>query len=210
MTSFFKKIRKNNKGFTLIELLVTIVIFVLLTSIVLFSQNSFNNSILLNNLAYDISLTIKQAQTYGVSVREASSTSATPFPSYGVYFNIDKSSAQYLTPSDFIIFAYPKIGPLPFFNGSNNCPSDDSQCVQKYSIRNGSYISSLCAGSENNCLNTSQLIILFQRPKPDAFIYTDNNSSIQAGNYAKITISSATGATTSVVITSIGQIYVKK
>src|SRR3989338_6906440 len=59
-----------NRGFTLVELLVTLSLFVVLTTIVLFSQQKFNGSILLTNLAYDVALTIRQAQTFGVNVRE--------------------------------------------------------------------------------------------------------------------------------------------
>src|SRR3989338_7579467 len=62
-----------NRGFTLVELLVTLSLFVVLTTIVLFSQSKFNGSILLTNLAYDVAITVRQAQTYGVNVRETSS-----------------------------------------------------------------------------------------------------------------------------------------
>ena len=80
---------RKNKGFTLIELLVTITIFVILTGVVLLSQNSFDNSILIKNLAYDISLTIREAQDYGVDVNE-SQYSTNPFTPYGVYFNLNR------------------------------------------------------------------------------------------------------------------------
>lgn len=84
---------KQNKGFTLIELLVTITIFVILTGVVLFSQTGFNNTILLKNLAYDISLTVRQAQNYGVDVNESKLIS-NPFAPFGVYFNLNTSSGS--------------------------------------------------------------------------------------------------------------------
>ena len=50
------KIKKHNlnKGFTLVELLVTIVIFVIITGVVLINSNKFDNTILLDNLGYDV------------------------------------------------------------------------------------------------------------------------------------------------------------
>ena len=51
---------------------------------------------------------------------------------------------------------------------------------------------------------------MFKRPKPDALIYAGNDKTKPWGQ-AKITISSADGsAESSVVVTSIGQIYVQK
>ncbi len=207
---------KYKKGFTLIELLVTMVIFVLLTSVVLFSQKGFNNSILLNNLTYDVALTIKQAQTYGVSVKEFSpSGSVTPFPSYGVYFDMtDPNLKTNNLSTGFIIFANPNSSGSFFNTSSSACLPGDLQCIQKYNIRNGSFISSMCVGSGNSCdtFNLSQLVILFKRPKPDAIIYAGNSTSLvgQNKNYAKVVISSAAGATSSIVITNVGQIYVSK
>ena len=78
-----------SKGFTLIELLVTLSLFVVLTTIVIFSQSKFNGSILLTNLAYDVALTVRQAQSYGVNVREVASDTSTGFKhAYGVHFDI--------------------------------------------------------------------------------------------------------------------------
>ncbi len=210
MIKLFKKRIQYKKGFTLIELLVTMVIFVLLTSIVLFSQNGFNNSILLNNLAYDIALTIKQAQTYGTGVKESLLGSTNQFPSYGVYF--DKSVLA-LGTKNFIIFATSTASSNKYESDTDfSCVLNTAQCIQKYTIKNGAFIQSMCTGASNICdtFNLSQLIILFQRPKPDALIYNSNSNPSPKQNYAKIIISSATGATSSIVITSVGQIYVSK
>ena len=71
MFNIYQKQKINKKaGFTLVELLVTISIFVILTGVVLFNSNSFDSTVLLNNFGYDIALTIKQAQSFGVNVRE--------------------------------------------------------------------------------------------------------------------------------------------
>jgi len=223
---------KKNKGFTLIELLITIVIFVLLTGIVLFSQNGFNNSLLLNNLAYDISLTVRQVQSYGVSVRESIKSESGSFPTYGLYFETETGD-QRLGKDSFIIFTNPfgltdsegnlsvKEESWPFFGNGNDqsagnisCAYEDPQCIQKYKLKNGAYISEICTGnSKNDCTPANMLYVFFKRPKPNAIIYSKFSSADSIGlnkNYARITISSSQGTKTNVVITGLGQIYVEK
>ncbi len=200
MKTFFTQKKKNLKaGFTLIELLVTIVIFVLLTSVVLFSQRNFDNTILLNNLAYDIALTIRQAQSYGVSGREAA-LAPNVFPSYGVYLNVNSGQAK-----SFLLFADADFDHK--FSGTANCLSTDPECIQKYSITRGSSISSMCVG-ENACdKNAPTLTVYFSKPDPDATMYIDNDSTTY--HYAEINVASASGGIKTIVVTGVGQIYVK-
>ncbi|MCX6717426.1 MAG: prepilin-type N-terminal cleavage/methylation domain-containing protein [Candidatus Taylorbacteria bacterium] len=209
-----KKILKSkyNTGFTLIELLVTIVIFVILTGVVLFNQKGFDNTVLLNNLTYDIALTIRQAQTFGVNTREsASSTSISGyvFPPYGIFLNIDNADGG--NNKNIILFS--DTTPNSTFNDeiSLSCPANDAECVQKYSIKRGSYIKQICvpSGVSEDC-DVKRLTIMFKRPKPDALIYKGNEKNTPLGQ-AEIIISSADGsAESSVVVTNIGQIYVQK
>jgi prepilin-type N-terminal cleavage/methylation domain-containing protein len=207
-----KSLKNSKNGFTLVELLITIVIFVMLTGVVLFNQNSFDNTILLKNLAYDIALTIRQAQTYGVNVKESQKSGT--FSSYGVYFNKEMNNKS------FILFAdTDKSNSFNSFDPLNmDCIAGDTECVQKFSLKRNSYISEICVGAnDGDCIDpnnlTNNLTILFQRPDPDAILsYVDSNDQLITGVfYAKITISSATNsATSSIVVTNPGQIYIKK
>ena len=218
MKIFFKKNNKSfknsKKGFTLVELLITISIFVILTGVVLFNQKSFDSTILIKNLAYDIALTIRQAQTYGVNVKESQVEGK--FSSYGVYFdlNADGGNQKFVFFSDNgadVADGKQTGAPDMKFNGSMDCPSDDVECVQKYSIKKNFYISNICArAGSGDCDTADQLTLYFQRPNPDAYIFLDNNTS-SPKNYAEVTISSTDGAASStVVVTSVGQIYVKR
>ncbi len=213
MTGFLKKRIKNkqNRGFTLIELMVTIVIFVILTAVVLFSQSGFNNTILLNNLAYDISLAIRQAQYYGVNSNESQLINV--FSPFGVYFNIGSGGSA----TNFVFFADTDNSGTFYGNLSEgsvtSCPANDTECIQKYTINSGNYISGICAtppgSSVSNC-GLSNLTILFQRPNPDARIYYDSNGTrIGPCTKADITVSSANGNKKNIIITGIGQIYVQ-
>ncbi|MFA5934474.1 MAG: prepilin-type N-terminal cleavage/methylation domain-containing protein [Candidatus Paceibacterota bacterium] len=216
-----KRIRKGRllTGFTLIELLITIVIFVLLTGVVLFNQKDFDGTILLKNLTYDIALTIRQAQIYGVNVKESKFSG--DFSSYGIYFDSSLGENQ-----KFIFFAdtgyknndaYTNGTPDKKFSGEVSCLSDDPECIQKYLIKKNFFISKLCVGTDSNLCSSTQvdkLIIYFQRPNPDALIYYFNDGDVLSGdsyNYSEITISSNDGtATSTIVVTGVGQIYVKK
>lgn len=186
---------KPNLGFTLIELLVTLSLFVILSGIVLFSQQKFNGSILLTNLAYDVALTIRQAQTFGINVRETSSGDFQK--AYGVHFNKNKNT-------EFILFADTVSGNKKY-NGSSNCKSGADECVDKYRIKRGNKISNICAGTSSSCSDVGALDIAFIRPDPDAII-NDNPANTEA----KITISSADGATRTIVVNSTGQISIQR
>ncbi|MEK9182225.1 MAG: prepilin-type N-terminal cleavage/methylation domain-containing protein [Patescibacteria group bacterium] len=191
---------KPNRGFTLVELLVTLSLFVVITTIVLFSQSKFNGSILLTNLAYDIAITIRQAQTFGVNVREASGGSFKH--AYGVHFNKDNTT-------EFILFA--DIDDNYKYDGGSDC-AESSECVNKYNIKRGNKISKICVtfGGADYCSDLSalsKLDITFLRPDPDAIIKGDNYSDAAE---AKITILSADGNTRNIVVNSTGQISIQR
>ena len=210
-----KTIPKLVSGFTLVELLVTISIFVIITGVVLFNSKNFDNTVLLRDFTYDVALTIKQAQSYGVNVKESSLS--TFDSSYGVYFDLNQIATNFVLFNDL----GNGIGgdPDKIYNNIDSvksCPIDNPECIQKYSMKNGTHIQSVCAGSdETDCDGlgaTNRLSILFQRPRLNALIYKikDDGQISTAQSYAKIILSSVDGITSTVVITSEGQIYVKK
>ena len=104
-----------------------------------------------------------------------------------------------------LLFFYDDIyGP----NGSHNNMYDNRQvlscnnleCIQKYAISNGNYISKICTilPGQSSCNSiTNSLTILFQRPNPEALIYPDvetNGTGVNnQASYADITVSSPNG-----------------
>ncbi len=209
------KQKNMKKGFTLVELLVTISMFVIITGVVLVNSKKFDSTVLLHNFAYDVALTIKQAQTYAVNVRETSNlgvSSDNLFKyDYGVYFDVDQNGGT----TNFVLFndvvgAGGLGGPDRIYDsGISTCSTVDPECIQRYSMQKGTSIQYLCAGTGDlDCnSNTKKLAILFKRPNLSAYIYADN-SAVQS-DYAKIVLSSLDGATSTVVVTSAGQIYIK-
>ena len=203
---------KNQKynlksGFTLVELLVTISMFVIITGVILVNSNKFDSTVLLNNFTYDVALTIKQAQSYGVNVKESSSGSFNT--AYGVYFDLAQSKTNFVLFND--------VNDNKIYDGLlTACPTDSVECIQKYSMTKGTGIKSICAGSdETDCKNNpaDQLSIMFKRPNLSALIYSKigGNPLSTEKAYAKIILAAQNGtATSTVVVTSVGQIYVKK
>jgi len=208
MIKHFVKINRNKgkllTGFTLVELLVTLTIFSIMTGVVLVNQGKFNNTIFLSNLAHDIALTIRQAQTYGINVRETAQSSDL-FSNYGVSFQMGANN------KNFVIFADVLGTANGLFDGSFSCPGNDSECVERYVIKNSNYIKSICAGNdESDCTANSAttLNISFTRPDSDAHIKSNVKTTDQP--YAKIVVASQDGANTKgIIVRSTGQIYVE-
>jgi prepilin-type N-terminal cleavage/methylation domain-containing protein len=170
-------------GFTLIELLVTITIFSILTGVVLFNQQKFNSTILLTNLAYDTALTIRQAQTYGINIKEFNDgeggDDSSRFVPYGVHFNT-ASKQSFILFADLTYNHTDNTSTGLYSKSLSSCSSNDG-CVNRYNITRGNYIKDICAGEvpdgSSDCgllENLSDLSISYKRPNPNAIIrYND-------------------------------------
>jgi prepilin-type N-terminal cleavage/methylation domain-containing protein len=219
------------RGFTLVELLVTISIFVILTGVVLFSQSKFDSTILLTNLAYDTALTIRQAQTYGVNVKESFNPfvvgGGSAFNSYGVYFDncaltnpgCGETNKSFILFTDLGNYIWTLFADDPL--GCNQAAG----CVNRYSIKRGNYISRLCVSDVSNeacpdieankvnslgdpAIGLRELFIEFKRPNPEALIYANRDSN-HAFAIATIFLSSPGGGTRQVRVQKNGLIEVR-
>ncbi len=187
-----KKLFKKQKGFTLIELMVSIAIFAFMTAFMLAKYGGFNQSVLLTNLAYDVALTIRTAQSYGLNVKSAKrDTNDFKFP-YGVHFQKNVTSFVF------------------FVDGNSNGIYDATdQSISTSNIKRGNKISEICVGSVSFCADiNSSLDITFKRPDPDAIIKVGTDT-INSYSYARITLSLSDGsAIRKVSVYSTGQIAV--
>ncbi|MFM2414328.1 MAG: hypothetical protein RI911_21, partial [Candidatus Parcubacteria bacterium] len=159
--------RVHNRGFTLIELLLVMGILALMMGVVVSNHSRFGGKVLLRTLAYDTALTIRQAQTFGISVRQSTGGSAgTEFtPGYGI--NINTGSVNGTTTS-FRMYAD------TFSDGGVYTAASDTT-LQTFNISRGYVISDLCvttvaAPSTYVCNTATRMDILFRRPEPDAEI----------------------------------------
>ena len=147
------------RGFTLVELLVVMTILVMISSLILMRHNAFRAHLLLRSLAYEVALAIRQAQVYGLGIKEFQGISdpiAAFEIGYGVHF--DES-----IPNSFLLFAD--------INDDRIYTATNDSIVQRFKLSNGNSIVDVCAGSGVNVgCGITQLDVVYERPEPEAFI----------------------------------------
>jgi Tfp pilus assembly protein FimT len=185
--------QKQVCGFTLMELLASAFIMLVIAGVIIANQGKFNSSAALTNLAYETALLIREAQVYGISVREFSSSAQV---SYGVWF----SNAA---PTQYILFA----------DQNGNQKYDVGEAVETATIGRGNRIGGFCGitGVSQTCAPTiTELSILFTRPNPDAIVVgVSGGGSTVSYQSARITLSSQSGQTRCVSILPTGQVAVE-
>ena len=194
--------RKKIKGFTVIELLIVMAISVVLFGVVLFNYGTFNDKASLSSSAQEVAVGIRQAQIYGINVKEATVGGGNFNNSYGVYFNrISSPDAYYI-----------------FVDKNNNGVYSDpigacggTECIEKILLKNGVTVHSITSTS---CSGASSIIgvqVFFKRPNPDAIIklmdYDGYWCNSQVITNATITLKSPKGEFQTINIENTGQIY---
>lgn len=222
-----KSVRKikfaANLGMTSLELIVVICIFAIIASTLLFRYSTFTNSVALENLAQEVALQVKQAQTSAISgaypkLNQAGTLQGPPDstwrPTYGVYF--DKN-----TPKQFVFFFDRNSTAIPgnrFLDDAGISITPEScgkqtaaECLSVITISTQEFISDICVG--NNC-GKSNAAITFSRPFPDSVVEHSinfgNGSFSTATGDLKIKISNPdTQLSTKVItVTPLGQIAI--
>lgn len=175
-----------------------------LSGVVLSANTRFGNKIVLQNLAHDIALTVRQAQVYGISVRGYSSTNFNV--SYGMHFTLPAAN----TASTYELFG----------DGNSNGIFDASagETVSATTLTGGYYIVDLCArttSGRNDC-GLASLNVFFRRPEPDACIGLNQNAVYSSQNIcqftydrAQVIIESNRGQRATITIEASGQIAVQ-
>ncbi len=190
----------TTRGFSLIEMMVAVAILVFIVAIVLTNHQRFNSSVLLSALAYDVALSIREAQVYGLSVRD-----------YGGQFNVGYG-VHFATPDSFFLFADR--------DRSRTYNAGDTT-ISTYTLRRGHTILRFCgtAGAVERCSDSPSAIdhldVVFVRPNPDAWLSSDENAVACNGNNAscysaaRVVVTSPGGTTRSIHVVPTGQISVK-
>jgi len=192
--------RRPGRGVTLIELLVVLAIISVLVIVVITSQSTFNKTIILSNTAYDIALTIRTAENYGIGNRPG--IDAATNRGYGVHFegiptNTFKTFADISPPAN-----SGSCHPIPpgretspdvipgdcvYKAGDGGSGDDGSGETKVFTLGNGMKITRLRQKTGTAWSVVSTLDVTFARPNTKIFIA---HSSGSTATYA----TSATGA----------------
>ncbi len=209
-------------GFTLVEMLVVVGIFAMVATVLLFRYSDFNTSIALRDLAAEMGLSIRKAQTYATSVRSVEGGGgilSDTFPAYGVSFAVNPTAQKTYGPTDMSFTLFVDASPSGNkttnnqFDNNGTCGNPDigQECVESFGITAGDKIVSLCTDKPlaNSCFTSSGTVnVVFHRPNPDAIICVMNGSSCTVASYLKITVQSPKGQTRLITIWNTGQISV--
>lgn len=183
---------RDSRGFTLIEMLAVSAIIVVLTSVLLVKNSSFGGVIILRSLAYDVALSVREAQRYGISVRQSGS---------GVFSNAYGVEVRAASAANYLLYVDRNAD--GYYGGSG-------ELVTQYSLKQGYRIADLCytpaSGGAEIC-GAQKIDVTFKRPEPDAFIRVNDQAAIN--QQARILLAAPNGTTVSIVVEATGQISVQ-
>lgn len=158
-------LQPSTRGFTLVELLVSISILLLIISVVIFRFASFDSVILLRTLAYDVGLSMREAQSYSLSAYGNEGNFRLP---YGLSFTPGGTS--------YVFFGYTGSDVLPWYDPSNTA------VVDLYTLGRSFTVSDVCVivGGMEDC-DIAGLDVSFKRPEYTALFYVPSYSGDLGG-----------------------------
>src|SRR3989344_112201 len=208
---FDKHIKKNIRGFSIVEMLVSIAVVALILAVVVINQGDFTDTFSLGTNASDFELQVRQAQIYGVAVKEFTPSSNEFTSPYGVSVNIAPGGGN----SFYITFA--DRNKNDDYDGGSSCVvGGESECINRFNFTRNVVINQVCALKPNSQADCAPLVgradITFIRPDPTAhlslFNSVGNPTSITNVIGVKVEFLSPKGKTKSVYIYTTGQISV--
>ncbi len=185
------------KGFGLIELLVSISIMVIIASVVLVRQSSFNGAVLLRSQAYEIALELRNAQLNAVS---STGQGGVFRAMVGVHFDT-------ANPNTYRIFRDSTSG-----SNSDNFYNASEEFGQQGLIDPRFVISQIRA--DGSVISGTDLSVVFERPNFDARFFDAANSEVTAAiveiDVRRVgTVGTGSGDVRTVEVTSAGQVAVQ-
>ena len=178
------------RGFTLVEMIITVGIFIVITSLIFINYPQFIERVSLTRTSQEIALSLHQARTYALSVKQFTLDGVSYFAGYGIYFDIS-------TPDSYILFA----------DINENRKYDEYEKVEEFKIQTHCKFANLCINQKSsppgNCV--SKVNVVYQRPAPDVSIKGDASFASDAEIY----IESPSGIQKLITVWSTGQVSVE-
>ncbi len=165
----------SSNGLTIVELLVVVSIFIIITGISIFNYSKFESYTSTQNLADDIALTIRQAQSYATGVRGIAEIDYFNV-GYGVHFALHPHQNYYYSgsPSTFILFADINNNRIyDYDENESSCgsPREGNECLEMFTIKSDDFITSFYLDKTLEISSTDDAInIMFKRPSPEPIL----------------------------------------
>ncbi len=185
----------KNQGFTLVEMLVSVGIFTVMSGIILANYPEFRSRNAIDNLTAQIASVFKEAQVYGIAVREEGAANFNV--GYGV--QIDRVASD----KELLVFADKNN------NGLYDGATTDT-LLETFRLTGGEFVSKLCAPSCSSAgpSEVNAIAVTFVRPNPDAYFSVGGVASSVPN--VSVEISNRSGSyKRSIEVFSTGQISVR-
>ncbi|MDO8594705.1 MAG: type II secretion system protein [bacterium] len=231
LNSIFILHNSARKGFALVELLIAVTIFGIITTFVLLAYNRVSEQLSLTTLAYELALSFRQAQSYGVSVHQFGGSFDV---GYGLHFDPGSNSTYALFADEKGVYGDSVLsGGYDFSYGDTGCLTP-TECVNVFRLEKGNTIDKFCGvlsgdggrdvpdeqkDEECNVSSTPPsnppptitfLDVTFLRPNPDAIITTNRTvSDGQQYKAARVYVVSPRGIKRVIEVVNTGQISLK-
>lgn len=204
-------------GFTLAEMMTVTAIFLIMTAVVLGNLPEFSDRASLELVAQEVSLVIRQAQSFGANTRATLQEEGTEFPSYGIYFNLNDATSVFPSGTSFRLFADVDGNGRYSDSEATTCATLDAECREVFTLTGGLRIQDLrvCGQGCQVLTDDRSLNIVFARPNPEAsFVDSDGVEDFPdcgaACSHAIITLHSArNNQTRDICVWNTGHIYSK-
>lgn len=187
------RIPNTQSGFTFIELITVVAIMILVGSVTLFKHSKFSSDILITNAAYEIALSIRQVEVFGLSSKGVGSGVGAEYQAgYGIHFSPALATGEDGNSNG-------KSAYVTFFDNPiediNTGVGSDSQFLYQYTAANqridtleltqGQKIIKYCAHNNSestwDCwpdgVGNMVMNIVFVKPNPEAHITVGTISS---------------------------------
>lgn len=185
----------HSRGFTMAEIIVVITIIGFVSAVVIARYRDFDSTAVIKNLAYEVALSVREAQVMTVSASNLGGGSILQNQgqnSYGVMFTADSSTYQLFSDTD-----------------GDDAYDAPGELIKLITMTQGARISTLQEiRSGDATLHTiTSATIAFDRPHLDTSFRTSSNSS----NVIEViaTVSSSRGAVRTVKVLKSGRIEAK-
>ncbi len=187
-------------GFTVLEMIIVMAIMITIVSLVLANYSGFNERLGVRQAAEEIASSGRQAQAYGLGVREFCKGGSCDFPGYGLHFLRFASAG--VSATSYIFFADNKIKNLQY-----DAPDEK---INDVLIQRSAYISDICANQKQNPAGPCGLLtldVVYLRPAPSVNL----RSASFAGEIkdAEIEISGFRGTKKTIIFWLSGQISIE-